>query len=73
MKIGCAGFCEGRKRYFNEFNVVEVQHTFYNPVPLSVLKKWREEAVDGDWVEVDTSFQFKPVATSCGYLLIDIT
>jgi len=37
------------------------------------VKKWREEAVDGDWVEVDTSFQFKPVATSCGYLLIDIT
>ncbi|MCD6454513.1 MAG: DUF72 domain-containing protein [Candidatus Aminicenantes bacterium] len=44
MKIGCAGFCEGRKRYFNEFNVVEVQHTFYNPVPTSILKKWREEA-----------------------------
>lgn len=44
MKIGCAGFCEGRGRYFKEFKVVEVQQTFYNSVPLSTLKRWRDEA-----------------------------
>jgi len=39
----------------------------------TTVKRWREEAVDGEWVEVDTSFQFKAVATSCGYLIEDTT
>ena len=47
MKIGCAGFCESRKRYFSEFSVVEVQHSFYNPISLGLLRKWREEAPVG--------------------------
>ncbi len=47
MKIGCAGFGEARGKYFREFNVVEVQQTFYRPVPLDTLKRWREEAPQG--------------------------
>jgi len=47
MKIGCAGFGEAKGKYFREFNVVEVQQTFYRPVPLDTLKRWREEAPVG--------------------------
>ncbi len=47
MKIGCAGFGEARAKYFREFNVVEVQQTFYSPVPVATLKRWRDEAPVG--------------------------
>ncbi len=44
--VGTCGFSAkgGRKKYFQEFPVVEVQDTFYRIVREKTLKKWREEA-----------------------------
>lgn len=37
----------------------------------TTVKKWRDEEVEGDWIEVGSMFQFKAIATSCGYVIID--
>lgn len=44
VKIGCCGFSKGRKAYFNNFDLVEVQKTFYKPPKVSTAEKWREES-----------------------------
>ncbi|MFN3384219.1 MAG: DUF72 domain-containing protein [Archaeoglobaceae archaeon] len=44
MKIGCCGFPIAMERYFEKFEVVEVQKTFYKPPSLDTAKKWREMA-----------------------------
>ncbi|MDI6855709.1 MAG: DUF72 domain-containing protein [Candidatus Thermoplasmatota archaeon] len=44
MKIGCCGFPKGMKEYFKNFDVVEVQRTFYEPPSIEILKKWRAQA-----------------------------
>jgi len=44
IKIGCCGFPERRAEYYNEFSVVEVQQTFYQPPLLKTAMKWRKEA-----------------------------
>lgn len=36
-----------------------------------VVTKYREEARKGDWVEVETAFQHKVVASDCGYLIVN--
>lgn len=35
------------------------------------VKKWREEELDGDYIEVGTMYQYKAVATQCAYLIVD--
>ncbi len=47
MKIGCCGFPIAMERYFEKFEVVEVQKTFYKPPSLETAKKWREMAPSG--------------------------
>lgn len=37
------------------------------------VTKWREDDPEGTWVRVENKFQFKPVATACAYLFIDMT
>ncbi len=44
IKIGCCGFPESKERYFQEFTVVEIQQTFYQPPKLETLQKWRQLA-----------------------------
>lgn len=44
IKIGCCGFPIAKARYFNAFNVVELQQTFYHPPDDKVIKKWHEES-----------------------------
>jgi len=44
IKVGCCGFPGGMKKYFEEFNLVEVQKTFYKPPRLNTLEKWRKNA-----------------------------
>lgn len=44
IKIGCCGFQGKRKEYFKEFNVVEIQQTFYKLPMLETAKKWKNEA-----------------------------
>lgn len=42
--VGCCGFRRARGTYFEQFPVVEVQHTFYQPPQLATLERWRAEA-----------------------------
>ncbi len=44
MKIGCCGFSKGRKTYFANFDLVEIQKTFYKPPKASKAQRWREES-----------------------------
>jgi len=44
IKIGCCGFPGGMKRYFSQFELVEVQQTFYKPPRLETALRWRKEA-----------------------------
>ena len=44
IKLGMCGFTIGAASYFRQFNVVEVQQTFYDPPSLTTLEKWRHEA-----------------------------
>lgn len=44
LKIGCCGFSKGRKTYFDNFDLVEIQKTFYKPPKVSTAEKWREES-----------------------------
>lgn len=47
MRVGCSGFPVGRARYFREFDVVELNSTFYKLPRLSTAEKWRAEAPAG--------------------------
>jgi uncharacterized protein YecE (DUF72 family) len=44
IKVGCCGFPEGKKKYFQQFKLVEIQQTFYKLPSIETAKKWREEA-----------------------------
>lgn len=46
MKIGCAGFPVGKKRYYERFDVVEIQSTFYDPPKPSTIQSWRTNSPD---------------------------
>lgn len=44
FRIGCCGFPVARGEYFREFEVVELQSTFYQLPQDKTAKRWREEA-----------------------------
>lgn len=44
MKVGCCGFPIAMGKYFEKFEVVEVQKTFYKPPSPEAVKKWRDIA-----------------------------
>lgn len=44
VKVGCCGFSKGRKAYYSEFGLVEVQQTFYKLPAVDTARKWRQEA-----------------------------
>jgi uncharacterized protein YecE (DUF72 family) len=46
LRIGCCGFPLSLRRYAEEFSVVEVQQTFYQPPALRTLEKWRGSVGD---------------------------
>jgi len=41
LLVGCCGFPLSLRRYAEEFAVVEVQQTFYQPPALHTIEKWR--------------------------------
>ncbi|RLA85778.1 MAG: DUF72 domain-containing protein [Deltaproteobacteria bacterium] len=47
IKVGCCGFPVGRRVYYESFDCVEVQQTFYHPPRIETLRKWRDEAPQG--------------------------
>ena len=44
FKIGCCGFPIAKERYFKNFNLVEIQQTFYKIPSKALLKKWHQAA-----------------------------
>jgi len=44
IKVGLCGFTIGASRYFEQFPVVEVQQTFYEPPSSATMMRWRAEA-----------------------------
>lgn len=47
LKVGLCGFTIGAAAYFETFEVVEVQQTFYDPPPPATLQRWRGQAPPG--------------------------
>lgn len=44
VKVGCCGFRGGRKNYFDQLKLVEVQRTFYKLPRLETAHRWGQEA-----------------------------
>jgi uncharacterized protein YecE (DUF72 family) len=44
IKVGCCGYPVATKRYYDCFNLVEINRTFYKFPKTTTVKKWREEA-----------------------------
>ena len=47
IKIGCCGWAESQENYYRDFDVVEVQETFYQPGRIEKYEKWRHDAPAG--------------------------
>ncbi len=47
VKVGCCGFPKARKKYYNDFKLVELQNTFYNLPSIDWAEKIRREAPPG--------------------------
>ncbi|ALM75264.1 DUF72 domain-containing protein [Thermococcus barophilus] len=54
--VGTCGFCEARKRYFQNFKTVEIQQTFYRILKEKTLKKGQSEALE-DFIFSIKAFQ----------------
>ncbi len=44
VHIGCCGFPNAKKTYYEQFETIELQLTFYRLVKPETARKWREEA-----------------------------
>jgi uncharacterized protein YecE (DUF72 family) len=53
IKVGCCGFPTSREKYFKEFDIVELQNTFYSIPSLENVKKLKEEAL-----KINKNFEF---------------
>lgn len=47
IKVGCCGWCESHQKYFKDFNVIEIQETFYEPGEISKYEKWKKDRPRG--------------------------
>lgn len=54
--VGTCGFCEAKKRYFENFSTVEIQQTFYKVLQEKTLQEWKKEAPE-DFVFSIKAFQ----------------
>jgi uncharacterized protein YecE (DUF72 family) len=44
IKVGCCGFAGAQKKYFELFEVIEIQQTFYQLPEIKTAEKWRKSA-----------------------------
>ena len=47
VKVGCCGFPKARRKYYESFNLVELQNTFYDLPSVEWAEKLRGEAPEG--------------------------
>ena len=45
-RVGTCGFAKSHKDTFEDFRIVEVQQTFYQPPRAATVERWRKEAPD---------------------------
>ena len=43
IKVGCCGYPVSKKKYYENFNVIEIQKTFYSLPSVELVLKWKEE------------------------------
>lgn len=43
-RIGTCGFAEAQKNIFEDFSILEVQKSFYQPPKIETAKRWRRKA-----------------------------
>ncbi len=46
VRVGCCGFPGGMRAYFETFDTVEIQQTFYRIVREDTLRRWREMGME---------------------------
>ncbi|MEO0141471.1 MAG: DUF72 domain-containing protein [candidate division WOR-3 bacterium] len=44
LRVGCCGFPVSRSRYYENFDLVEVQQVFYRFPDIKLIRRWRAEA-----------------------------
>ncbi len=44
VKVGCCGWAKSQKQYFENFDVIEIQQTFYKLPDIKTAKSWRDKA-----------------------------
>ncbi len=47
IRVGCCGWAEAQAKYLRDFDVIEVQETFYQPGRIEKYEKWRNDAPRG--------------------------
>jgi len=45
--VGTCGFAQSQARLFRDFDILEVQHTFYQPPKVTTAERWRQKAPRG--------------------------
>jgi uncharacterized protein YecE (DUF72 family) len=45
-RVGTCGFAEAHRKSFEDFGIVEVQQTFYQPPRVATVERWRKQAPD---------------------------
>ncbi|WP_394352338.1 DUF72 domain-containing protein [Thermococcus sp. 18S1] len=44
IRAGTCGFCKGHAKYYQDFDAMEVQQTFYRILREQTLERWRKES-----------------------------
>ena len=47
LRLGLCGWNGSQRAYFEDFDCIEIQSTFYDPLALTVARKWRAAAPPG--------------------------
>lgn len=53
IKVGCCGFPISQKKYYEEFECIEINSTFYQMPSLKTAQKWKEQSKS-----VNSKFEF---------------
>ena len=59
MKVGCCGYPVSKKKYYGNFNVIEIQKTFYSLPSVELASKWFEESRGREEAPHDFEFTIK--------------
>jgi len=59
VKVGCCGYPVSKKKYCENFKVIEIQKTFYNLPSVELASKWFEESCGREEAPHDFEFTMK--------------